>query len=372
MRMPFLVVVLTAALPAQRELLDELPPDGEAWEHRLVIFGPEFQPLTLPGDGAPKGLARSGDSIWFARGDRLLRLSWPDRRVGVDLEAPAGLCSLCGAGRLLYGLADDGLLCLDPIAGRTIRTVALDFRAADGSRDAALAGLVAEHIAATSTPGTLLVATRAWWFEVDAATGVGERGGNMPRLGVQWLAHDGEVCWSGRRVSMDKLASGPFGEWSVPQWPWPLRAGAAAWVDGRLLLAGERGDPGNEGGFVCGLLAVDVDAPVARQLTVDVHWVAANKRKWVIGPKPLYSMQACQQELVRLAEDPKMMVQRPDGRKGPMPVVVRSHPKVTNADVAAIWDAAATAGFTEIRCPPIEAFALAERRRRSEAEARKK
>ena len=42
---PVLIAVLAAATSAQRELLDDLNPDTETWDNRLVGFGPELEPV---------------------------------------------------------------------------------------------------------------------------------------------------------------------------------------------------------------------------------------------------------------------------------------------------------------------------------------
>ncbi|MCR9247113.1 MAG: biopolymer transporter ExbD [bacterium] len=72
--------------------------------------------------------------------------------------------------------------------------------------------------------------------------------------------------------------------------------------------------------------------------------------KWVVGPKPLYNIQAVAAELKRIVADPASMVPDPKnpGTKKLMPVVIEPHPGVYYESVARTADACNDAGFEEI------------------------
>ena len=72
--------------------------------------------------------------------------------------------------------------------------------------------------------------------------------------------------------------------------------------------------------------------------------------KWVVGPKPLYSIEAVTEELKRIKSDPSSMVPDPKnpGAKKLMPVVIEPHPGVYYESVARTADACNEAEFEEI------------------------
>ncbi|MCA8950323.1 MAG: biopolymer transporter ExbD [Planctomycetes bacterium] len=74
------------------------------------------------------------------------------------------------------------------------------------------------------------------------------------------------------------------------------------------------------------------------------------KVKWVVGPKPLYDIQAVQAELKRIVTDPNSQVPDPKnpGTKKLMPVVIEPHPGVYYESVARTADACNDAGFEEV------------------------
>ena len=74
-----------------------------------------------------------------------------------------------------------------------------------------------------------------------------------------------------------------------------------------------------------------------------------HKVKWEVGPKPLYSIAAVKEELVRIAESPSSMV--PDKKTGGqklMSCVIEAYPGTFYESVAKTNDAANAAGFTEV------------------------
>ena len=74
-----------------------------------------------------------------------------------------------------------------------------------------------------------------------------------------------------------------------------------------------------------------------------------HKVKWEVGPKPLYSIAAVKEELVRIAESPSSMI--PDKKTGGqklMSCVIEAYPGTYYESVAKTNDAANAAGFTEV------------------------
>ncbi len=71
--------------------------------------------------------------------------------------------------------------------------------------------------------------------------------------------------------------------------------------------------------------------------------------KWVVGPKPLYSIQDVANELKRIAQDPASQVPDKDtGGKKLMGCVIEAHVGTFYEDVAKTADACHEAGFKEI------------------------
>ena len=77
--------------------------------------------------------------------------------------------------------------------------------------------------------------------------------------------------------------------------------------------------------------------------------LTGHKVKWEVGPKPIYTLQALKDELVRIANDPASQI--PDKKTGGqklMSCVIEAYPGAMYADVAATNDAANAAGFEEV------------------------
>jgi len=346
----FMVSCLAALLPAQRELLDTLPKDGEACAYAFVGFGPEFSPIELPGEGTLHGLAHLGDVVWCARGDELLRLGWPGGALQLRVEAPAGVLALCADGRFAYALCRGEIHVLDAVAGRAVSSVPLR--------------LVEAPVAIACDGPSLVVVAGGKLVQIDPATGTATELRAAPRGKVQWLGNDGRRLWVGRAEGVRPVTPPGASEpdaWRGQEWPWPLASSAAVWIDGKLLLAGERKLGRAETATLAGLLT-PLPALPSERLSLGLYLDAGSTR-YEIGPKPLYSLGAVKQELQRIAADPAARIVGNDGKPMPMPVVIEPHRGVTVAAVAAAWDVVKEAGFTSISSPAQEAWVLAERRK---------
>lgn len=344
MRLALVVPFLWSLLPAQRALLDELPADADAWELRGSGLGAEFTPVTLPGTGTPRGLARIGAVLWFARGDRLLRLSWPEPAVELDVEAPPGLVSLVADARFAYGLVGRSIVVIDPAAGRVARTI----DPGAGEEPNAL-GRLGEQFVLASPSGVFLRDAR---FEAPAERLAGAEGK------ASWLVSDGVRLWAGgaagaRAVPVrDPDAKDGRLSW---RWPWRLTACAATWTDDRLLIVGERGDRGLVGECVSGLLDLRRADWFGEQLSIACHAATADTPRFLVGPKTVASIEALTGELKRFAS---VRVRRADGSEGPMPVVLEARPGARVAWLKQAWDAAVAAGFDRVHAPAQEGHAL--------------
>jgi len=355
MRTFAIVVPFLLALPiaAQRELLDDLPADADAWTFRHL--GPEFDPVPLPGDGSVTGLARIGEAVWLGRGDRLWRVSLPGWQVRHSVEAPAGLRGLCAGPRFVYALVEDGIAILDPIAGRAVGTI----ECAEAPR----ASVIGWH------EGRLLVGTKDRILARDGKAGEWVEVYPPGRRQLQWLVSAGGSLWGGTRAGLVRVGGEPAADavkWSERSWPWVVLASAAVELDGRLLFVADTDGGEDRKLSVAGLLSPvrrPADEPGER-LTASVLQTG-EKPRFEIGPKPLASIDLCRLELERLAADPQTIVRRPDGSTGLLPVVIKAYPNVRVRDLASFWDAITAAGFDQVCCPPVEAWVLAERQRRA-------
>ncbi|HEX5051362.1 MAG TPA: hypothetical protein VFZ65_06290 [Planctomycetota bacterium] len=357
-RLPLLLSLLhllSTVLPAQRELLDTLPPDAEAYALRLVGFGREFTPLELPGEGTPHGLARIGDVVWMASDEELLRLKWPGGAVELRVEAPKGVLGLCADARFVYALCANEIVVLDPIAGRAVRSLPLQ--------------LGEPPVAIAWRSGALHVLTGERLTTVNAQSGAvaGLRGSLMGHSTLRedacWLASDGERLWCGypNGVYAVPEPSAPTTGWQGRKWPWQLEASTATWVDGQLLLAGSYRNALGESVTVTGLLKPEPEYAECLPLKLRLQ---RGKTTYEVGPKPVSTRCDLRQELTRIAADPACRVPGPDGKPRHLPVVLDPYPGVTVAALAAAWDTVLAAGFTDVSSPAQEAWALAERRRK--------
>lgn len=344
-----ILLALLPALRAQRQLLDELPADGDAYELRGAGFGTEFTAVPLPGKGSPVALTVIGKVVWFARGDRLLRLSWPHAELEVDVEAPPGLTGLCADARFVYGLAAGKVVVIDPIAGRVTRTIT---PAPEGG--VSVLGLAGEQFV-LGTPVGLFLHDKGLG---PATARIAKQSGRE-----RWLAWDGTRLWAGStggaRVVPLPGQTGPADDWA---WPWRVAADAATFVEGGLLFAAERGDKGHEGECVSGVLDLRRADWFGERLSIGCYVGTKDAPRFVVGPNPVASVEALTNELKRIAADPACRVQRGDGTRGPMPVVLEAHPGVRVAALKAAWDAATAAGFDRVQAPAQEVYALELRR----------
>jgi len=349
-RSPFLALVLglTSAVPAQRALLEALSEEAEACALRGSGFGAEFEPVELPGTGAPRGLAHIGKVVWFARGDRLLRLSWPAATIEVDVAAPAGLSCLAADRRFVYGVASDGIVVIDPIAGRVVRTMQRP------EREVSAIGVFGARF-------VLATPKRAWlcdekFVEVAELT--------MLRTPVTWFAANGSKLWGGEEKNLVNL---PLPDDTTPamawEWPTSLRSGVGTWIEGKLLIAAERAEVDRQGECLSGWFDPLVAEVNSERLVIACYLGSTGSPHFEIGPKPLTSLRAVAKELERIAKDPACIVPRADGTKGVMPVLIRVFPGVRVAEVKAVWDAAIAAGFNRVRAPYLESYVLDRRRK---------
>lgn len=333
----------SAALGAQRALLDELPADGEAWAHRYVGFGEAFTPLVLPGEGAVAGMAKCGKLLWIARGGDLFGVLWPELRVKEKLPAPAKVLAMAADERFVYALRESEILVLDAMAGRIVNTLPL------GLGGEPTPSALAVH------DDQLLVLVGALVVKVDKQTGAaGDTPTRLPGERVHWLASDGTTLWAGdRRGSQWRSAS--TSRWERRrQWPWPVHASAATWIDGRLLLVVAHDDAGGHPVVATGLLTV-ADPVAAERLSLKLY-VGEAGVKYELGPKPLLSEAALAKELARIARDPSAKVPWPDGTARLLPVVLEPYPGVLVRDVKKAWDLVVAAGFPDVMCPAQEAW----------------
>lgn len=332
--------VLALALPAQRALLDRLPPDADASNHRYVGFGDEFEPWELPGEGEVHGLGRTVDRCWIARGDHLHRLEWPSRRLLQTVEAPKDLVGLTADERFLYALAGKNLHVVDAVAGQSVRTLPIDS--------------IGPPLTIAAHRGALYVTVDRTLMQLDAATGVVRleiEFGQLP----QWLASDGEHLWIGNDAGCCPLLGDAAAKvpWAGRTWPWFAKTSAAVWVEGRLLIAAEYRDALGVSGHCSGLLQPRAE-PAVGCVTLKVYSVP--KLRYEIGPTPIRDEGALRDELRRLAADPALQVRGLDGKAVPMPVVIEAKAGVKVRDVARIWDLAVAAGFPQVRCPEQEGW----------------
>ena len=103
------------------------------------------------------------------------------------------------------------------------------------------------------------------------------------------------------------------------------------------------GDPEYPKGVTAGSINEHTERPFRFKLV-------GHTTKWVVGPKPLYSIKDVADELKRIKADPTSMVPDPKnpGTKKLMPVVIEPHPGVYYESVARTADACNESGFEEI------------------------
>jgi hypothetical protein len=79
-----------------------------------------------------------------------------------------------------------------------------------------------------------------------------------------------------------------------------------------------------------------------------------------IGPLPVRTREKLARELARVALDPSAQVHWPDGTRKRVPVVIEAQPGARVADVLTVWDEAVAAGFADVACSVLEAWARAQ------------
>ena len=332
------------ALPAQRALLDRLPPDADTSNHRYLGFGDEFEPWQLPGEGAVHGLARIADSCWIARGECLHCVEWPSRRLLRTVDAPKDLVGLTADERFVYGIAGKNLHVVDALAGQSVRMVPI--------QSVWPPATIAAH------RGALYVTVDRTLMRLDAATGVVWEEFKFDEL-PQWLASDGQRLWLGNDAQCRPLLgeAATQAAWAGRLWPWSVHSSAAVWMAGRLLLVADSRDSMGASKHCSGLLT-----PLAEHamgcvtLKIRTDGGVAPKLQFELGPTPIYEEAALRDALRRLVANPELQVRGPDGQAVPMPLVIEARAGVKVRDVARIWDLAVAAGFPQVQCPEQEAW----------------
>lgn len=351
---PAVIGALAVAASAQRILLDDLADTAVAAELRGSDRLAEFEPIELPGNGLPRGLARIGNAVWLARGDRLLRLSWPAAKVEVDVAAPAGLSCLTADRRFLYGVAGAGIVVIDPFAGRVVNTLELS------DRQVTTIGVVGDRF-------VLATPKRVFWCDARFA-----EVGDLPLQwqDVRWFAADANLLWAG--VDTGVLAVPRSGDAERLQtWDWSpsMRPCAGTWIDGRLLIVGERSEFARRGEVLSGLWDPAKAELSGEKLVIVCHGKAELRGSpvpvpsFAIGPRLGLSIDKLSRELERIAKDPTCRVRRADGSLGPMTVMIEVAATAQVAEVKAAWDAATAAGFDRVRMPQLESHVLELRRK---------
>ncbi len=346
---------LVAPLTAQRALLDRLPPDADVGGHSYVGFGSELEPWGLPGEGLVTGFAKVGDRCWIARGTQLHCVDWSTRRTLRTTEAPAELFGLCADQRFLYGVAGRNLHMLDPVAGTSMRTVAIAAAWPPSS--------------ITMHRGVLHISVDQTVMTLDAKTGAVK---DVTQLGtrVLWIASDGANLWYGSAGDCRPFAcDGAAAAWQGRLWPWTIQESAASWTDGRLLVAIERRDERDRCEQVAGLLAPVTDVP-SRGLLVSIR-VDGAKVGYEVDWTPVADEKELVAELRRLARERAAFLVGPEGKEMRIPVVLEARFDVKVRDVARAWDAVSAAGFESVHCPPLEGWVRRQQAEEARAPAKK-
>lgn len=333
-------VVTAAALPAQRALLDQLPPDADVGPHLEAKFGAELMPIALPGEGSVLGIARIDRVVWVLRGKELhcLDRAGKPRRAFAAVE---GMVGLTADDRFLYGLAGKDVHVLDPRAGVSVRTVPLptDWPPSVIAMLRQQLHVLVDH--------TLLT--------VDLVTGTTKRVAQLDDA-VQWLASDGQELWAGTSGDCRPLgfaATAPA--WRGRRWPDSARESAAAWVDGRLLVALERRGAGGKAALACGFLDTTVDD--ARSCVGLFVVRQQGKLAFLLDEVPMRSEDELRVTLRRITGGAKPDGPRRYAPKAASALELRPERGITVREVVQLWDLALAAGFTSVQCPGVEAWA---------------
>jgi len=346
---------LATFVGAQRTLLDRLPHDADVSAHSYIGFGSELEPWVLPGEGLVTGFAKVADRCWIARGAQLHCVDWGTRRVLRSQDAPTDLVGLCADQRFLYGVAGRDLHVLDPVAGTSMRTVPIAAAWPPAS--------------VTMHRGVLHVVVDQTVMTVDPATGAVKE---VTQLGVRahWIASDGTNVWYGNaggcRPFLCDGATVP--EWAGRTWPWTVVESAAAWVDGRLLLAVECPD-GKQREQLAGLLTPTTDI-ASERLVISLR-ADDDKLSYDVDAMPIDDGAALGAKLRQLARDRSTLVRAADGKQVRKAVVIEAYSGVKVRDVARVWDLALAAGFTAVHCPPLEGWVRRQQAEEARAPAKK-
>ena len=333
-------VVATAALPAQRALLDQLPPTTEVGPRPAAMFGAEFTAIELPGQGSVLAIATIDRAIWVLRGKELHRLDRAGKPQS-SVAATDGMVGLAADDRFLYGVAGKDLHVLDPRAGVSVRTVPLP----------------------TTWPPSLLTVHRGrlhglvdhTLVEVDLGAGTTKEITKLVET-VQWLASDGQELWFGASQECRPLglAQAPPA-WRGRRWPWSVRESAAAWVDGRLLVALERRGGDGKAASTVGFLEPTVDDP---RHSLELAVLRQNGQLvFRLDDTPIGSEHELRATLRKASGAAGPGMPRRYEERADTALDVRPERGVTVGEVARIWDLALAAGFSEVRCPAVEALA---------------
>ena len=328
-----------AALPAQRELLDLLPPDLDVGGHLESRFGEEFTPIALPGAGSVLGIAAIGDRCWVLRGKELHCL---DRagKAQRTVAAPAGLAGLTTDRRFLYGFAGKDIYELDATAGTTTRILPL--------------ATTWPPLAIAMHREQLHVLVDHTLLSVDATTGDTEKVTQLDEA-VQWLASDGQDLWFGTSTACRPvmLADKEPG-WPGRRWPLSARESAAAWVDGRLLMALEARGADAQPQITAGFLTTAVaDPPACVCLRITKRGYSFDHS---VDEPPVRTEDELRAALRRMAAVEAPMRYR-SLRPGPLPLELRPERGITVRKLTEAWDLAIAAGFPSVHCPGVEALA---------------
>jgi hypothetical protein len=329
----------TVGLCAQRDLIERLPPEQDAHALPVPAFHGDWAPVEMPGSGAITGLAALGDRLWVLRGAELHAFDWPGTFAAV-VTPPEGVLGLATDGEGLCALRARAIDVLDAATGAVVRTVSLG--------PAAPADAVAMHgdqVCVQSGTKSFVVLLRTKEVHQDGT-------GSIVAPTRHWAVRGGARLWSATAREGDRGAKPRWD--AMGRWPLPERATKQSLIDGVWLVHARAREGGEDVAWV-GLAPKLVPLPATR-LRLHVSATVAGPR-YQLGPKQLRNLAGLAAELARIAGDPSAQVQWPTGAKRLAPVVIEAGPGAVVADVVRVWEAVTKAGFADVTCPVLEAWA---------------
>lgn len=324
-------LLLAAAVPAQRGVLDRLPAEEEAAKFHRVAFGDEFEPVVLPCGESIRGLAKLGDTLWVRSGTSLVAVDWPTRKLTKQIAAPANTAALASDGTLLYLLGAREVVVFDPAAMEVVRAWPLPITQVAN--------------AFTVHGGALRLVDGGRLLDVDLRTRAVTPGEVSKHLVLDWVGSDGTRMLGSDGVDLMDLTNGK----PVRRWPGYLPNVVATWIDGRLLMNAEcQLDRASKVAFT-GLLKLPAVTEAAA-IVVRVSGTGDSLRCEVAG-RTTPSLEAMQNDLRGIAADPKARYVAPDGKSRLPRVDLVAGQGVLVGELKCVWQAVVTSGFADVACP---------------------